>query len=364
VTPETLQYVHHFVVKGYPDSACSGNSAQVYAWASGTMALAIPDEAGIPFGLNGFQSFRIQTHFDNPKQETGLLDSSGVSLYYVTGANLRANDAQMLIVGDPTVATNGETVPVGLSAWTFTCPASCLTKQMADAGVTSVTIFQRALHMHATGTYMESTITRDSTVLRKDKTEYYNWEFQGALRQPSTYTLEPGDSLTTKCVYDTAKTGMKMGPASDDEMCMDFIMIWPALNPYVWDGECGYSTSSTPDECESSSYTMTRPSDLESYRPFGTAPAAGKCVAVQEDQSDDEKKHDEKSEEGPGTIVAAVVGGVVLLVGSVAMWKFCRRGTAQNTGSGEQTAGTGSIEGPEVEVIDAQVVKSVESHGP
>lgn len=146
------KYVHHLVLKGYnlddcgggcfdddddaessssnssvsvaPSGACANATiADVYAWAPGAPALATPDDVGFRFGTGGFISIGVETHYDNPDGDAGVVDSSGTRVYYTE--ELRAMDAGILQLADPVVALEGTQLPDGKSRFSFSCPASC-----------------------------------------------------------------------------------------------------------------------------------------------------------------------------------------------------------------------------------------------
>jgi hypothetical protein len=107
---------------------------------------------------------------------------------------------------------------------------------------------------------------------------------------PTNYTIMPGDSLSTHCIYDTTKFpgGKQWGPSSDNEMCMDFVLVYPASN-IVDLARCGvlrdkiaYSGAViTASICGGSTFELSQ-SDSETALPGGgvfgvstAAPSAG-----------------------------------------------------------------------------------------
>ena len=154
VETDTSEYVHHLVVRGYhaPDcgmeclgweldvAAAAENStnfpeipakcAQVdytamFVWTPGVDGVAMPEEAGFRFdnSSGGFASVLVNTHFDNPNGDAGVVDSSGVRVYYTE--KLRPMDMGMMILGDPFITLLGTPISNGRTSFSFGCPSSC-----------------------------------------------------------------------------------------------------------------------------------------------------------------------------------------------------------------------------------------------
>lgn len=156
VQSDTAENVHHLVLRGYygvPDcgvactdwqdavrAAAEANStdvpamppicsqmdhANMYAWAPNVDGVALPEEAGFRFGnaTGGFASVAVNTHYDNPGEVTGLVDNSGVRVYYTE--ELRPMDMGMIILGDPNATLRGEPIAGGKTSVSFGCPSSC-----------------------------------------------------------------------------------------------------------------------------------------------------------------------------------------------------------------------------------------------
>ncbi len=66
----------------------------MWLWAPGLSDSKIPDETGIRIFGTGLKSFILKVHYDNPKDDTGKVDSSGFRIYYTS--TLRVNDVDVL----------------------------------------------------------------------------------------------------------------------------------------------------------------------------------------------------------------------------------------------------------------------------
>lgn len=82
----------------------------------------------------------------------------------------------------------------------------------------------------------------NSSVVR---TSFYDFGFQDPIAR--TFAIAPGDSLVTTCIYDTGSdTTVVMGPSSQNEMCIDFLLYYP-VNAHLdankglcgAEGQCG-----------------------------------------------------------------------------------------------------------------------------
>ena len=67
-------------------------------------------------------------HYNNPEFDEGVIDNSGVRVYYTE--ELRAMHAGLLQLGDPSVALADpslgyDVLPDGKSLYSFSCPSSC-----------------------------------------------------------------------------------------------------------------------------------------------------------------------------------------------------------------------------------------------
>lgn len=156
VQSDTSKYVHHVRVRAYRDvddcgqacdaveddgdettfssnstssssSSCNYNFADVFLWTPGSTNSELPEDVGYKFstatGNQGFSSISVQTHYNNPEEDVGVTDSSGVRVYYTE--ELREMDMGVIELGDPFVRLVGTPLPAGKSSFSFSCPGSC-----------------------------------------------------------------------------------------------------------------------------------------------------------------------------------------------------------------------------------------------
>lgn len=150
VNSDNAQYVHHLVLRAYTvdhcGEMCGGdddsatatasttssstpceniNFADIFVWAPGSSDTVLPDDVGFLLGnaSGRFLSLAIEAHYNNPDEVEGLIDDSGVRVYYTE--ELRPIHMGVIQLGDPFVGLRDESLPEGKSAYSFQCPSSC-----------------------------------------------------------------------------------------------------------------------------------------------------------------------------------------------------------------------------------------------
>lgn len=151
LSTDTSKYVHHLVLTAYynvddcaqacedlfeahydeygyyssvsPPSSltqqCTINAANIFVWAPGVSNLQMPEDVG----FRNFQSVSVEIHYNNPDGDAGLVDNSGVRVYY--SEELRAMEMGVMQLADPYIYLEGLPVPDGKSTVSFSCPTSC-----------------------------------------------------------------------------------------------------------------------------------------------------------------------------------------------------------------------------------------------
>lgn len=227
-------------------------------------------------GANGFKTFQLETHYNNPWLDEGVVDSSGVRLYYTT--KKREQEYGMILIGDPLVRLQG--TPAGPASHQFDCPSSCSSLSLN----TSVTVLREYLHMHRTGDAMQNQHIRNGQVIREGRVDFFDFNHQGAYGiQQEPFTIEPGDSFRTTCQYSSPDA--VFGISSQEEMCVVFIGYYPRTTRSFFGIEvpftCGYNISIPGCESDWQQTALESLSDLD--RMFGTSP--GTCAGTGGDTS-------------------------------------------------------------------------------
>ena len=219
ITPETSQFLHHFIVYGSENSTSCEMSNQLAGWAPGAYGLSLPSNVGIPILGNGqIKSIMLEIHYHNHGGIENQIDSSGYQIYYTLQP--REFEGAYLQLGDPVVSLDGTSIGEGLSEWTFECDTMCSTVALGDE---SVTVLFESLHMHMTGTRMVNELIRDGEIVHTSAVEVFDFDQQGSYRVPmNPYEVNPGDTFRTSCYY---RDGKEFGYGSDQEMCSKFGLI-------------------------------------------------------------------------------------------------------------------------------------------
>jgi len=201
----------------------------MWAWAPGVDPMELPPVAGFRVGpsINAWDGLLIQIHYNNPGTLSGIIDNSGIRVYYTT--TLRQFDADILELGDAGV-TQPAVIPQGTGdvLFEYSCPSEC----SSTFGQT-LNVFGDLLHMHQVGDMMWSTIWRNGVNLG-----YFNriefWDFNFQQTTPLSLTIQPGDRINTHCKYtQSPNTPVHFALASSDEMCLEYVYYYPKLpGPY------------------------------------------------------------------------------------------------------------------------------------
>eukprot|EP01119_Soliformovum_irregulare_P003402 TRINITY_DN138_c0_g2_i2.p1 TRINITY_DN138_c0_g2~~TRINITY_DN138_c0_g2_i2.p1 ORF type:complete len:561 (-),score=133.90 TRINITY_DN138_c0_g2_i2:188-1870(-) len=208
---------------------------QLWGWAPGMGPYAVPDEAGFRVGpaAGDFQYVNLEVHYDNPEQTPGIIDPSGVRIYYTR--NLRKHDAAVLVVGDAYARNPTQMTPDSIYKFEYDCPEAATVKFIQQ----DLNIFGSVLHMHAAGKQAFTTQWRNGSMISTiNRIDFWDFAFQQTT--PVNYVLKTGDRINHHCIYNTkGRSGVTVfGHGSLDEMCMNFLTYYPRL-PQLTDS-CGY----------------------------------------------------------------------------------------------------------------------------
>jgi hypothetical protein len=282
----TRKYVHHLILQAGPfwdrDSqdteplSCQGYFGPeiVFGWAPGGQPLVYPPDVGSPLARDGFQSFSLQIHYNNPELDAGTeRDNSGVRLLWTS--KKRKYDAGVFAVGDPLTALNGQPVGRGLSSASFDCSSTCSTRFLDEP----VLVIVESLHMHKSGVSATNLVRRDGMVVHEARVDYFDFEQQGSLApQQEAYQIMAGDSFHPTCYYENgAGDNLTFGLSSQDEMCIVFMYYYPRKTLFDFvPFTCGYGIDISGCGSSFQSYDLLTPSSLN--RTFGLPINNGNCL--------------------------------------------------------------------------------------
>jgi hypothetical protein len=267
LSTDTAQFVHHFTV--YIQKDCSSTfdeKSMIYGWAPGDQGWKMPDDVGFPlFNNANRQAVMIEIHYNNPGRLSGQMDSSGIRFHY--SLSQKKHDAAILELADPYVFLIGQDIDSGLTKYEFTCPGACSSAFMWNGQ--GVTVLAEYLHMHQTGTRMTNEVIRNSQVVHESMVDVFEFDQQGSFKvQQDSYQIMPGDSFKTSCYY---RNGYKFGLSSEEEMCIAYVLYYPAREIGGFNWACPYAggTNMIPSCEQEVTYAGTLKSENDLGRTFG-----------------------------------------------------------------------------------------------
>ncbi|KAI9347697.1 PHM/PNGase F domain-containing protein [Obelidium mucronatum] len=280
--------VHHLVLYGcvgkpnkigdvYP---CLANmealcSRFTLAWAPGVGTTLFPEEAGFAIGVgtNAIQYFSLQIHYNNPTGAVGIVDGSGMKLYYTSV--LRKFDIGVLTLGNYDINITGNKNSYTMTNWNI-CPSTC-TKQFPQ----NLTVVSTAFHMHTLGYNITTRHIRgDKELIPLGIRKYYDFSLLFRRLTP-TLLLCPGDNLLTQCTYiptaGVRKNVTTFGESTNDEMCFNFLTYYPAMpridtclgdpyDPYAFCATSDIVVNATVTQLFSNGWIV--PAAMPSFTPF------------------------------------------------------------------------------------------------
>ena len=238
--PATSQYVHHMILYAcdpgvtlfshgevIPDceSMPAGCTNTKWSWALGAEDIVFPEDVGMPFG-EGERILILQTHYYNPRLDTGLVDSSGVRNYLAP--ELRPIDADYFRVARAVnPLTEPGTIPPGVTDFALSSmyvPSDC-----TDTWEEPLNVMYVGYHAHLIGTHVQLDVYRDGKNIGPMRIQN-RYDFAHQSVEPTRIqTVFPGDEFRLTCAYDstsrTEPTGF--GERSQDEMCLAGFIYYP-----------------------------------------------------------------------------------------------------------------------------------------
>ncbi len=220
-------HVHHYVLGVYdtpqnpdPSVPCfQWVEDMVWGWAPGGEELWLPEDVGMRAGDSGTVTFVLQVHYNNPLADV-YIDNDGVDVYYTE--ELREHEAGILKVGD----IGGIAIPPGEPnhEHVATCSSANTSALLDD----EVHVIGTWLHAHDIGKTLWTEVFRGGEMIgelgREDPFVFDYQTFHDA-----DFWVQPGDEFRTHCVFDSSERDEWTygGDATDQEMCINFMMYYP-----------------------------------------------------------------------------------------------------------------------------------------
>ncbi|OCT57428.1 hypothetical protein XELAEV_18003496mg [Xenopus laevis] len=204
----------------------------VFAWAIGGEGFTFPPHVGLSIGMPTDPKYVLmEIHYDNPSQQEGLTDNSGIRLYYTH--HVRKYDAGVLETG--IWVSLYHMIPPGMGQFTSEghCTMECLEEALSAENPEGINVFAVLLHSHLAGKAIWARHYRKGEELKPlaYDTEF-DFNFQEYKYLEEERTIVPGDNIVTQCQYNTkGRTTMTWGGLSTrDEMCLSFLLYYPKVD--------------------------------------------------------------------------------------------------------------------------------------
>ncbi|XP_064597418.1 DBH-like monooxygenase protein 1 [Liolophura sinensis] len=229
VSEETPGKAHECYHRNMPPDFWGCSSVMV-AWAVGGEDIYFPEHVGLPFGYEEDPTMLLmETHYDNPQNKEGLVDSSGFRLTLTP--DLRDNDAGIFEVGE--VVGPGHIIPPFAESFRTVgqCFPECL-EQALKGRPEGVKVFGTMLHSHLLGHAMRVRHFRQGAyqqLVAEDNNYDFNYQYTRIMGKE--IDVLPGDHFITECDYrSTDRKNITLGGLSTrQEMCLGFLMYYPKI---------------------------------------------------------------------------------------------------------------------------------------
>ncbi|XP_062426446.1 putative DBH-like monooxygenase protein 2 [Rhea pennata] len=246
ITPHNITLIHHILVYACGNASvlpngtddCYGANpdfalcSQVFVgWAVGGKSYQFPDDAAFSIGTpSDPQYIRLEIHYSNFDLLPGLIDSSGVRIYYTP--ELRKYDVGVLQTGIFTFPVHF--IPPG--AESYRSYALCNTSQfdeMNGSPVPELHMFAYLLHTHLSGRGVKAAQYRNGEqlgIICEDNK--YDFTLQEIRDMKEIIIVKPGDEILVECNFQTLDRSEITfgGPSTMNEMCLAFFFYYPRNN--------------------------------------------------------------------------------------------------------------------------------------
>ncbi|CAM2111756.1 DBH-like monooxygenase protein 1 isoform X1 [Caretta caretta] len=226
-----LDYGHECYHPNMPDSFLTCETV-IFAWAIGGEAFTYPPHVGLSIGTSTDPQYVLmEVHYDNPSYLEGLIDNSGLRLFYTT--DLRKYDAGVIEAG--LWVSLFHNIPPGMPEFMSEghCTLECLEEALDAERPSGIHVFAVLLHAHLAGRAIRMRHFRkgeEQKLLAYD--DEFDFNFQEFQYLKEERTILPGDNLITECRYSTIdRIRMTWGGLSTrNEMCLSYLLYYPRIN--------------------------------------------------------------------------------------------------------------------------------------
>ncbi|XP_009574381.1 PREDICTED: putative DBH-like monooxygenase protein 2 [Fulmarus glacialis] len=233
ITPHNITLVHHILIYGCGNASvlpsgiddCYGAnpdfslcSQVLMGWAIGGQTYQFPDEAAVSIGTPlDPQYIRLEIHYSNFDLLPGLIDSSGVRIYYTP--ELRKHDVGIL--------------QTGIFSFPYGFCNSSQFDEMNGMAVPDMHVFAYLLHTHLAGRGLKAVQYRNGeqlVIICEDNK--YDFGLQEIRNMKEIVIVKSGDEVLVECNFQTLDRSQSTfgGPSTMNEMCLTFLFYYPRNN--------------------------------------------------------------------------------------------------------------------------------------
>ncbi|KAM6144563.1 putative DBH-like monooxygenase protein 2 [Phoenicopterus ruber ruber] len=246
ITPHNITLVHHILVYACGNASvlpsgiddCYGAdpdfalcSQVLVGWAVGGESYQFPDEAAVSIGTPWDPQYvRLEIHYSNFDLLAGLIDSSGVRIYYTP--ELRKYDVGVLQTGIFTFPVHF--IPPGAESYrSYGLCNSSQFDEMNGMPVPDLHVFAYLLHTHLSGRGVKAAQYRNGEqlgIICEDNK--YDFRLQEIRDMKEILTIKSGDEILVECNFQTLDRSEVTfgGPSTMNEMCLTFLFYYPRNN--------------------------------------------------------------------------------------------------------------------------------------
>lgn len=216
--------VHHWILYETATPQEEGGSKRcsmpfdakfLQGWAPGGTNRVMPNDIGLALPTSD-RWLILQLHYWNVAGYTDVRDRSGVAM--CTTTNLRPKTAVVSTLG----SANIDLAPRSMG--------KVVTGRCTPAITEPIHVLSANPHMHGRGRRLVTEVLRGgSEAAVETLVDEPRFDFQSQRAYPSSLVIQPGDVLRTSCTYDNpSESRVTFGEKTEDEMCFDFLTVWPA----------------------------------------------------------------------------------------------------------------------------------------
>ncbi|XP_019823007.2 DBH-like monooxygenase protein 1 isoform X2 [Bos indicus] len=184
----------------------------IFAWAIGGEGFSYPPHVGLSLGTPLDPHYvLLEVHYDNPTYKEGLIDNSGLRLFYT--ADIRKYDAGVIEAG--LWVSLFHTIPPGLPDFRSEghCTLECLEEALEAEKPSGIHVFAVLLHAHLAGRGIRLRHFRKGEEMRLlAYDDDFDFNFQEFQYLKEEQTILPG------------------GLSTRNEMCLSYLLYYPRIN--------------------------------------------------------------------------------------------------------------------------------------